>query len=287
MAAAGSALGALGSPAVRAQAPGPAGIEIEKDIVFGTGGDFELRLDVYRPPPAVAKRMAVIHLHGGGFARGSKAGVEIPSRAFASQGYVSIASSYRLTGQARWPAAIEDTKAAIRWCRANADRLGIDTDKVAVAGYSAGGLLALVAAGTGDRPEFEGRGGNAGVSSEIAACVAVYPAVTATRGLMPEGRDDSAARAAASPGNYVSASFAPTVLVHGVADEIIPYTSSVDFFNTLHEHGVSADLHLFQGATHAFVTRNEDAALAVAQIANLFLGRVVVNPKTYPPFRAD
>lgn len=280
------ALGLLGSSASRAQAPGTAEIEIEKDIVFGRGGEHELRLDVYRPARANAKRMAVIHLHGGGFARGSKAGVEIPSRAFASQGYVSIASSYRLTGQARWPAPIEDTKAAIRWTRANADRLGIDADRIAVSGYSAGGFLALFAAGTGDRPELEGEGGHAGVSSRVAACVAVYAAVTPTRELMPEGRDDEAARAAASPGSYVSAAFAPTVLVHGVADEIIAYTSSVDFFNALRKQSVKADLHLFQGATHAFVTRNEDAALATAQIANLFFDRVVVNPKAYPPFSA-
>ena len=65
------------------------------------------------------------------------------SRAFAGLGYVSIASQYRLTGQGRWPAQIEDVKAAIRWTRANAARLNIDADKIAIAGYSAGGLMAL------------------------------------------------------------------------------------------------------------------------------------------------
>ena len=74
--------------------------------------------------------------------------------------------------------------------------------------------------------------------------------------------------------------------MHGVADEIISYSSSVDFFEALNGHGVVTDLHLFQGATHAFVTRNEDAALATAQIAKLFLDRVVLNPKPYPPFQA-
>jgi len=287
MAAGVPALGAVPLSRVAAQAPGSDAIEVEQDVLFGKGGDMELRLDVYHPAAANAKRVAIIHLHGGGFARGSKAGVEIPARAFAEQGYVSIASAYRLTGQARWPAPIEDTKAAIRWTRAHADRLSIDADKIAVAGYSAGGLLALFAAGTGDRPEFEGNGGTVGVSSRVAACIAVYPAVTASRGLMPEGHaDDEALRAAASPVSYVSADFAPTIFVHGVADEIIPYASSVDFFDKLNAHGVKADLHLFQGATHAFVTRNGDAAQATAQLANLFLDRVVVNPKAYPPFAA-
>jgi acetyl esterase/lipase len=282
-----AAVPALGTVAASlAEAQGAAAIEVEKDIRFGTGGGLDLHLDVYHPVRANAKRMAIIHLHGGGFSRGNKEGVEIPARAFTAQGYVSVASAYRLTGQARWPAPIEDTKAAIRWTRANAERLNIDADKIAIAGYSAGGLLALFAAGTGDRREFEGNGGNAGISSKVAACIAVYPAVTATRGLMPEGHDGEAARAAASPGAYISAGFAPSLFVHGVADEVIPYTSSVDFFDQLHTVGVKADLHLFQGATHAFVTRNEDAALAAAQVANLFLDRVVINPKAYPPFAA-
>src|SRR3970282_118673 len=173
--AAAPALGALPAQA-QAQVPAAADLEIDKDIVFAKGGDIDLPLDVYHPAAANAKRMAVIHLYGGGFSRGSKEGVATSSRAFAGQGYVSVASTYRLPGQGRWPAQIEDVKAAIRWTRANADRLNIDAHKMRVAGYSPGGMLALFAAGTSDRPEFEGTGGNAGVSSKVAACVAFYPA---------------------------------------------------------------------------------------------------------------
>lgn len=280
-----AAVPALGAVTAHAQ-QAPAGvIKIEEDVIFGKGGDVDLPLDIYHPAPANAKRMAVIHLFGGGFFTGSKQGVATSSRMFAGQGYTSIASTYRLTGQARWPAQIEDTKAAIRWTRANADRLNIDADKIGIAGYSAGGMLALFAAGTGDRPEFEGTGGNAGVSSKVQACVAFYAATRATPGLMPEGSgDDAAALDAASPTSYISADFAPTCFLHGVADTTIPYRSSVDFFNRLHEAGVAADLHLIQGAPHAYEGRNPDAALASAQIANLFLDRLVVNPTEYPPF---
>jgi len=280
-----AALPALGITTAHAQQPAAGGIEIEKDVVFGKGGDMDLLLDVYKPSPANAKRMAIVHLYGGGFFTGNKQGVATSARAFAGQGYVGIASTYRLTGQGRWPAQIEDTKAAIRWTRANAAKLGIDADKIAVAGYSAGGMLALFAAGTGDRPEFEGKGGNAGVSSKVAACVAFYAATRATPGLMPEGKgEDKAALEAASPGTYISKDFAPTIFLHGLADTTIPYTSSVAFFDKLREAGVKVDLHLLQGAPHAYEGRNEDAALASAQVANLFLDRVVVNPKDYPPF---
>src|SRR5579883_1152385 len=114
-------------------------VKVENDVVYGKGGEMDLHLDIYHPPAGTEKRMATIHVHGGGFTQGSKAGVASSSRALAGLGYVSIASQYRLAGQAKWPAQIEDVKAAIRWTRANAERLNIDPDKIAVAGYSAGG----------------------------------------------------------------------------------------------------------------------------------------------------
>src|SRR5215471_13664941 len=172
------------SPA--AQTPQTGEIKIENDIVYGKGGDMDLHLDIYHPPAGAEKRMATIHIHGGGFTQGSKAGVASSSRAFASLGYVSIASQYRLAGQAKWPAQIEDVKGAIRWTRANAAKLGIDADKIAVAGYSAGGLMALVAAGTNDATKFEGSGGNPGVSSKVSACIAFYAASFANASLFPD-----------------------------------------------------------------------------------------------------
>jgi acetyl esterase/lipase len=78
-------------------------------------------------------------------------------------------------------------KAAIRWTRANAAKLGIDADKVAVAGYSAGGLMALAAAGTADRKDLEGNSGTPGVSSKIAGCLS-YFAATSGNGLFPTVR---------------------------------------------------------------------------------------------------
>src|SRR5256885_1862513 len=86
-------------------------------------------------------------------------------------------------------------------------KVEIDADKIAIAGYSAGGLMALLAAATGDRKEFEGNGGNAGVSSKVAACVSFYAATNATPNLMPEG-SDRAALDAAAPANYISPTFA-------------------------------------------------------------------------------
>src|SRR5262249_46949785 len=164
--------------AAQAQAPNTSDLRVDKDIVFGKGGDMDLLLDVYHPPQGVTpKRMGIIHLFGGGFSTGSKnAGYIVNDvRALGKLGYTNISANYRLTSQGLWPSQIHDTKAAIRWVRANAAKIGIDADKIAVAGYSAGGMLSLLAAGTNGMAEFEGNGGNAGVSSNVQASIGVYP----------------------------------------------------------------------------------------------------------------
>jgi acetyl esterase/lipase len=264
-----------------AAAPDP---NVERDVVFGKGGDMELHLDIYRPPAGVTPRkMAIIHLHGGGFTQGSKTGVQASSRAFASLGYVSIASQYRLAGQAKWPAQIEDAKAAIRWTRANAAKLGIDADKIAIAGYSAGGLMAFVAAGTNDGTKYEGNGGNPGVSSKVSACIGFYPATFANASLFPDGTDRATIDAAGAV-NLISPNFAPTIFLHGLGDTTIPANNSIDFFQKLRAANVKVDMHLIQGAAHAFETSSPDAALLSAQATNLFLDRLIINPKEYPAF---
>src|SRR5882724_13083619 len=147
-----------GLPAAMAQAPNNADLRVDKDIVFGKGGDIDMLLDVYHPPEGVTpKRLAIIHLFGGGFFVGNKnAGYIInDAKALGNRGYTSISANYRLQNQGSWPAQIHDVKAAIRWTRANAAKLGVDADKIVIAGYSAGGMLSLLAAGTNGKAEFE------------------------------------------------------------------------------------------------------------------------------------
>jgi acetyl esterase/lipase len=277
----------------RAQAPAPdiGNLRAEKDIVFGKGGDLDLLLDVYHPPEGVApKRMAIIHLFGGGFFVGNKnAGYIInDAKALGARGYTNISATYRLQSQGKWPAQIHDVKAAIRWTRANSDRLGVDADKIAVAGYSAGGMLSLMAAGTNDMPEFEGSGGTPDVSSSVNASIGVYPlasAQTAT-GLFAEGQATAENIAAASPTRYISSSFAPTIFVHGTGDTTVPIASSIDFFNKLQAAGVPTALTAIQGAAHAFDNSALDAVELMAQSIDLFLDRLLVNPRPYPAFGA-
>jgi len=274
-----------GSRAVARQAaPTPHdGVTVEKDVAFGKGGEIDLKLDVFRPPKGKEKRMATIHFHGGGFAGGSKDAIGDRIRPYAALGYVAIAAQYRLSGQAGFPALIHDAKAAIRWVRANAKTLGIEPARIGVVGYSAGGYHALFTAGTGDRPEWEGTGGNAGVSTKVAACLAYYPATNVSAGMLPAGSSDEQRRAAVAT-TYIAAGFPPTAIFHGFKDVTIPIDSSLRLVQQLRDANVPVEFHGFEGVPHAFDS-NPEFAVAAAQLADLFLDRHVVKPRTYPPFQ--
>ena len=279
-------------PALAAQAPNTSDLRVDSNIVFGKGGDIDLLLDVYQPPQGVTpKRMAIIHLFGGGFSVGNKnAGYIVNDvRALGKLGYTNVSANYRLQQQGLWPAQIHDTKAAIRWVRANASKIGIDADKIAIAGYSAGGMLSLLAAGTNDMPEFEGNGGNPGVSSKVQASIGVYPLASAqiATGLFPANlseQERAKAIDAASPTKYISKNFAPTIFIHGTADTTVPTASSIDFYTKLNDLKVPTALTLIQGANHAFDNNALDAVEVMAHSIDLFLDRLIVNPKPYPGF---
>jgi hypothetical protein len=143
-----------------------------------------------------------------------------------------------------------------------------------------------MAAGTNGRPEFEGTVGTPGVSSKVDACIGVYPlasAQIATR-LFPEGQATPENIAAASPTSYISASFAPTIFIQGTADKTVLLSSSMDFFTKLNALGVPTALTAIQGADHAFDTGALDAVEVMAQSIDLFLDRLLVNPRPYPAF---
>ena len=277
---AGAAVPALGIAAAQTPADG---VTTEKDVVFGKGGDLELKLDIYRPPKGKEKRMATIHFHGGGFTQGSKDTLSDRVRPLAALGYTAITAQYRLAGQSGFPGLVHDAKAAIRWVRANAKTLNIEPSRIAVVGYSAGGYHALFTAGTGDRPEWEGSGGNAGVSTKVAACLAYYPATSVPANMMPAGSTEEQRRAANAT-TYIAAGFPPTMILHGFKDTTIPIDNSLRLVQQFRDANVPVEFHGIEGAPHVFDS-NVELAVAAAQFADIFMDRNVVNPRTYPPFQ--
>ena len=198
------------------------------------------------------------------------------------------ASDYRLTPESPWPAQVHDVKAAIRWMRASALRLGIDPSRIAIEGHSAGAHLALLAAGTPGLPAFEGDGGNPGVATDIAAVVAVYPPVrfhlgndrasgsTPATALMGEAATMEDARAA-GPIEYAAANFPPTLLLHGSADKVVPPTASLRMYEALSQAGAPVEIHMYANLPHGFARLPSMLGLVQDEIAN-FLDRHIVDP---------
>lgn len=261
-------------------------VTIEEGVVFGQGGGRDLRCDVFAPPGGAERAPAVLLVHGGGWRQGDRTQMRGYGILIGRLGFVCVASEYRLTPEAPWPAQVHDVKAALRWMRANAATLGLDPDRIAISGNSAGGHLSLFAAGTQDDPAWEGEGGNAGAGTRVAASIAFYPPVSFVKPdgslggfasvLLGENPSVEAARAAA-PETYLSPAFPPTLLIHGTSDELVPVGESSLVFDRLSRAGVPAEMHLYAGQPHGF-----DAAPAFgrqsAEVMALFLRRYVGDP---------
>jgi acetyl esterase/lipase len=240
-------------------------LNVETDIEYAKAGDVSLKLDVYKPKAGSDKpRPCIVWIHGGGWQGGNKSsGLGRIGDLVASGDYVGVSVGYRLTAVANWPAQIHDCKAAIRWVRANADKLGIDPNKIGIWGSSAGGHLVSMLGTSGDVKEVEGDLGTGGVSSRV-ACVVDYcgpsdfPAFELTRGSegpvtkllggFPKDKLDIARHA--SPITYVTKDDPPFLIVHGTADATVPFDQGVRFHEALKKAGVDTTFVRIEGGGH-------------------------------------
>ena len=164
------------APAVTAsESPLPAGVEVRRDVPYAANANPRQTLDLYLPKERTAgtKLPVIVFIHGGGWVGGNKSSGRAALQDFVAGGnYAAASVAYRLAGEARWPAQIQDCKAAIRWIRANAASLGIDGERIAVMGTSAGGTLATLLGVSADVAALEGEvGSHAGTSSRVTCVV--------------------------------------------------------------------------------------------------------------------
>jgi acetyl esterase/lipase len=139
-----------------------------RDVQYGLASNTPLLMNITIPNPKPGKPVpAVVLLHGGGWSGGTRENMMNQCFLVAQHGYVGASVEYRLSGQAPFPACLQDCKAAVRYLRANAGKYGIDPDRISVWGCSAGGHLAAMLGLTENIAEFEGDGGNPGVSSRV------------------------------------------------------------------------------------------------------------------------
>jgi acetyl esterase/lipase len=300
------ALGSFLAAALFASAASPANSDLlaRPHIDYGRGvlglphltydvvnGYRPIQMSLFVPTAGSNAHPIVIYLHGGGFTldpdgdegiMGNEAMVELAAR-----GYLVARPAYRLSSEARFPAAIEDVKVAVRWLRTYAKDYGGDARHIVVWGSSAGGdLAALLGTSCGvaafDRidklPQRVGLSTPAldpNASSCVDAVIDWFGPIdfaSMDRQALPESsiRHDDANSAesallgcalpkcprallkAANPVSYITAKSPPFLIMHGQADHAVPWQQSQELYDALRAQGVAAQLILVPGADHMF-----------------------------------
>ena len=157
----------LASLVLLTASPCLAEIVVEQDLVYGKGGDTDLKLDLARPKEGDGPFSGLVLIHGGGWAGGNRESFRPLMRQAAERGYVAVTISYRLTqpdpttklGKGPLPAQLEDCKCAARWLKAHADKYHVDPKDTGVIGGSAGGHLSLQVGLTDATHKLAGTGG--------------------------------------------------------------------------------------------------------------------------------
>ena len=245
----------------------PAGVDLRPDLVYATVGSRDLHLDLFLPGAGSGPFPAVVYIHGGGWSAGNRMAFRRQAADMATKGFAGACIEYRLSQEAKYPAALHDSKAAVRWLRANAARFHIDGNRIGAAGGSAGGHLAAMLGTTAGIAEFDGEEGGAGISTRVMAVAAFNPALdfadfakrdaeaanrAVTLFLGASYADKPELWKAASPVRHVNSRSAAFLFLHGDADSTVPYRQSVAMMEKLKAAGVRAELFTAPGAKHGF-----------------------------------
>jgi acetyl esterase/lipase len=259
-----------------------------KDVAYATNSSAQ-KMDIYVPAGAGPFPVVVL-IHGGAFKAGDKAMEATNAAKLVSNGYVAISINYRLSGEAVFPAAVHDCKAAVRFIRANASTYRINPNKIGTWGASAGGHLSAMLGTSGGDTYLEGtQGANLTTSSTVQASIDWFGpinfATMVSEGLVLGfaasynvnnesqylGVDANAPANIAivnksNPTTYIDANDPPFWIQVGSADPLIPYTQSLNFYNSL--KAVLGDskvgYELINGAGHGGTQFSTEANLSKA-----------------------
>lgn len=237
-----------------------------------------LRLDILRPDANTALP-AVLFITGGGFINANKDSYAQQRMSLAEAGYVVASMEYRVAPSVLFPSPLEDVKSAIRFLRANADKFGIDADKVAVFGASAGGYLSSFA-GTSNGYEKFDKDEYLDESSTVQAVINFYglsdltlvgegfsedvnklhslPSATEAlwvNGAAPFNKSGSIfdypeKAVAANPITYIGKATPPFLIMHGDNDTIVSPHQTERLHKALIENGIESTYYVVKGAKH-------------------------------------
>lgn len=229
-----------------------------RDITFAEWPGFRaLTLDLHLP--AVAKAPVVLFVHGGGWRVGSRR-VFTPTMSEAESferitdaGFAVVSIDYRLSGEAHYPAQLEDVAAGLDWVRSHGVEYGLDASRVVLWGESAGGTMAAL---VGLDPASHVAGvvdwyGPANLESMVDGLSATDAAATREASWIGTSPlDDRALAREASPVSHVHADAPPFHIAHGRDDQFVPSTQSEEFAATLEATGVDVEFTIVDGADH-------------------------------------
>lgn len=244
---------------------------VHRDVAYVPEGHARQKLDLYLPEAGSEPHAVIIWIHGGAWRGGDKANCPPLRQGYVQRGYAVASLNYRLSGDAVFPAQIEDCKAAVRWLRAHAAEYHLDPARFGVWGSSAGGHLVALLGTAGEVPAWD-QGASSDQSSRVQAVCDYFgptdftkmetgPSVVARMrhdapdspeslligGPVQENREKAAK---ANPITYVDASDPPFLIVHGDKDPVVPLGQSQLLFDALKLAGVSVRLHVIEGAGH-------------------------------------
>lgn len=246
----------------------PIGVQALRDISYVTHGHEKQKLDLYLPEAHSKPVPLLIWIHGGGWQNGSKSNCPFLRQGYLEKGYAVASLDYRLTDAAKFPAQIEDCKAAIRWLRAHAGKYGLNPDAFGVGGSSAGGHLVALVGTTGEMKEFD-VGEHLDISSRVQAVYDLFGPTDIIRFVQTPGYESHAkadspegkllgsapleARAEAKRANpitYVTPDDPPYLIVHGDADGTVPINQSQSLHAALVAAGVPSRFITIKGGGH-------------------------------------
>lgn len=255
--------------------------------IIERSGDRNIAVDVFAPQTR-GNRVAIILVHGGGFVFGDRSDTYRYAERFAAKGFTAIAAQYGLRPSVIWPGQLEDLRAVIRWTKGAAEKLKFDADKIVVVGFSAGGQLALLAAGTSEGSGNEDVLGDGRGTSVCAVVSCFAPGTLVSDGTskrpafldqMLEGEGEQMAKEL-SPVTYVNPSFPSTLILAGNKDVALPLHMTMRLFEALTDAGASPELHVLHGQNHEYSALPSMIDPFVEEVT-FFLRRVVLEPEHF------
>lgn len=235
----------------------PLTIEGATSHVYKSIDGSELRLHIFSPPnhSASVPRAAIVFFFGGAWLGGTVERFVPQARYLAQRGMIAIVADYRVFGRHKTSPveAVADAKSAVRWIRSHSRELAIDPNRIAAAGDSAGGHIALSAAMF---ERFDEPGEDRQVSSRPSALVLFNPAVDTTSDGLKRRFGDRVTEV--SPLHHLGSSLPPTIILHGKSDAIVPYADVERFCTQAKSRGLPCELVGYEGAPHGFFHPEKD-----------------------------